>query len=142
MLSSSSVPGRGRSRRVLGCVSGTSLCWQPVDPSDYRQQAEAFAEEMGREYYLHFAGHKEEFEIEPIYERHAGLFSREAIDGLRGEDVPELLEMAVEGHIGQSTKAEAAELARRETNAEIEVGGQKIPYRQARIAQANERDAE
>ena len=31
---------------------------------------------LDREYYLHFAGHKEAFEIEQIYERHAALFER------------------------------------------------------------------
>ena len=38
---------------------------------------------MDREYYLHFAGHKAELEIEAIYERHARLFARAAVDELR-----------------------------------------------------------
>jgi hypothetical protein len=111
-----------------------------LDLSDYRTEAEAFLEEIGREYYLHFAGHKETFEIEEIYDRHASLFTREAVEGLRGAGAPELLELAAEGHIGQASKAEAAELARREASLEVEADGETIPFRQALIAQANAGD--
>ncbi len=48
----------------------------PLDLDAYRQGAEAFVSELDREYYLHLAGHKPELEIEPIYDRHAGLFDR------------------------------------------------------------------
>jgi hypothetical protein len=113
-----------------------------VDLTDYRAEAEQFAQEIGREYYLHFAGHKEDFEIEAIYDRHARLFGREAVNAMRDAGSPELLEMAVEGHIGQATKAESAELARREATLEVQVGDETIPFRQAPISQANETDPE
>ena len=45
-----------------------------LDLDTYGAQCERFISEMDREYYLHFAGHKQEFEIEEIYDRHAGLF--------------------------------------------------------------------
>ncbi len=54
-----------------------------LDLDTYAEQAEQFVGSMDREYYLHFAGHKPEFEIEPIYERHAGLFGRGVVDELR-----------------------------------------------------------
>ena len=54
-----------------------------LDLDDYRNSAESFLEEIEREYYLHLAGHKPELELEPIYERHAGLFSAERIAELR-----------------------------------------------------------
>ena len=85
-----------------------------MDLSAYRAEAEAFTEALLREYLLHYSGRKDDYEIEPLYERHAGLFSRDAVDSLRGEDNRELLLFAVEGHMGQATKAEEAELARRE----------------------------
>ena len=106
---------------------------------------------MDREYYLHFAGHKEEFEIEPIYERHAGLFEREVVERLRerrrrrraGDEraaLRYLLELAVGGFIGRETKEQETALAEREAALEIEVDGRREPYRQAAIVQANEPD--
>ena len=89
---------------------------------------------MDREYYQHFAGHKTEFEIEPIYERHAGLFGRAVVDELR-----ELRDGAAPGTsaggcaicsssrsgglIGRETKEQEAALAEREAALEIEVDG-------------------
>jgi len=113
-----------------------------VDLDAYRAEAEAFSEELLREYLLHYSGRKDEFEIEPVYERHAALFSREAVDSLRSAGSRELLLFAVEGHIGQATKAEDAELARREAALTISADGEEMPFRQAAVAQANEPDPE
>jgi hypothetical protein len=124
-----------------------------VDLDTYAARAEQFIGAMDREYYLHFAGHKPEFEIEPIYERHAGLFGRAVVDELRdrlasaapGDETRRaryLLELAVSGLLGNETKAEETELAEREAALEIEVGGERMPYRQSAVAQANEPDAE
>lgn len=93
-----------------------------------------------REHYLHFSGQKDEFEIEPIYERHAGLYSRAAVDELRGSGNRELLMFAVQGLMGQETKSEEAELARREAALELQVDGEAIPFRQSPVAQANSSD--
>ena len=69
------------------------------------------------------------FEIEAIYERHAGAVRARrgrascatasvAADGERRAAAARyLLQLAVEGHIGQATKPEAAELAEREASA-------------------------
>ncbi|MFL5840237.1 MAG: hypothetical protein ACJ77Z_07280 [Thermoleophilaceae bacterium] len=113
-----------------------------MELDDYRAQAEQFTTEISREGYLHFSGQKEDFEIEAIYDRHASLFSRDAVDELRGAGNRELLEFAVQGLMGQETKVEEAELARREASLEIEVAGEKIPLRQSPVVQANEPDAE
>jgi hypothetical protein len=108
----------------------------------YRAEAEEFVSALDREYYLHFSGQQEQYEIEPIYERHAGLFSRQAIDGLRSEGTRELLEFAIRGLIGRETKEIEVELARREAALEVEVDGERIPFRSALVAQANEADPE
>ena len=124
-----------------------------VDLDTYAAEAEQFIGEMDREYYLHFAGHKPEFEIEPIYEQHARLFERAVVDELRdrleaaapGDETRRaryLLELAVGGLLGNETKAEETELAEREAALEIEVGGERIAYRQSAVAQANEPDAD
>jgi hypothetical protein len=113
-----------------------------LNQNRYRLYADRFMTEISREHYLHFSGQKEDFEIEPIYERHADLFSREAVDELRGSGNRELLFFAVQGLMGQETKAEEAELARREAALEIEVDGETLPLRQSVVAQANEPDPE
>jgi hypothetical protein len=108
----------------------------------YRADAEEFVSSLDREYYLHFAGLQDEFDIESIYERHAELFSRENVERLREEGTTQLLEFAVQGLMGRATKAEQAELARREAALEIEVDGEVMPYRQSAVVQVNEPDPE
>ena len=109
----------------------------------YRADAEAFYREIEREYVLHLSGRKEDFELEAIYARHAGLFTRETADRLRDAEAPrELVRFAVEGLFGQATKGEAEELARREATATLTAGGREIGFREAVAIQANERDPE
>ena len=111
-----------------------------MDLTRYREEAEEFVSALDREYYLHFSGQKDEFDIEPVYERHAELFSRAAVDELRVAGSRELLEFAVHGLVGRETKAEEAELARREASLEVELDGEKVPFRQAAVLQSNEAD--
>jgi hypothetical protein len=118
------------------------LCWQPVTLEGYRAEAEAFASALDREYYLHFSGRRSSYDIEPIYDRHAALFSREAVEGLREAGSRELLRFAAEGHLDQATKAERAEIARREASLELELDGERLPFRAAAVVQANEPDPE
>jgi hypothetical protein len=124
-----------------------------ADIDSYSTAAEQFVSELDREYYLHYAGYKQEFEIEPIYDRHADLFERATVEWLRerfhgaadGDDrrrTRYLLQLAVEGFIGQATKAQASALAERESRLEVEFDGEKASFRQAVIAQANEPDPE
>ena len=124
--------------------------------SVYREGAEAFLEEIDREYYRHLAGHKPELEIESIYERHRLLFAREAVERIReaaqraealaGDRDDErrrlrhLLQFAFDGLVGQETKGEQAELARLEATLEVPQDGAPVPYRQVPIEQANEPD--
>jgi oligoendopeptidase F len=123
-----------------------------ADFDTYSREAESFVSALDREYYLHFAGLKESFEIEEIYDRHRSLFEREIVDRLRerleqseGDEQRRfryLLQLAVEGYIGQATKSEAAELAEREGALEIEFDGTTESYRQTAIVQSNEPDAD
>jgi hypothetical protein len=113
-----------------------------VNLAAYRADAEEFVSSLDREYYLHFAGLQDEFDIEAIYERHADLFSRDNVQRLREEGTTQLVEFAVQGLMGRATKAEQAELARKEAVLEIEVDGEVMPYRQAAVIQVNEPDPE
>jgi oligoendopeptidase F len=125
--------------------------WSDLD--SYAGAAERFVSALDREYYEHYAGYKQAFEIKAIYERHADLFERPAVDWLRdrfggaedGDDrrrTRYLLQLAVEGFIGQTTKSEASALAERESKLEVEIDGERVSFRQAVIAQANEPDPE
>lgn len=97
---------------------------------------------MDREYYLHFSGRQDAYDIEPIYDEHAELFTREAVDFLRADGPRSLLEFAAQGYIGLETRGESAELARREAALEIEVDGDHFPFRASLVVQANEPDAD
>ena len=120
----------------------------------YRMEAEAFLVALATEQVAHFSGRKRAYEIGPIYERHAQLFSRETVAVLHeaarvpGAGVDErrrarlLLQFAVEGFLGHATRALDAELAEREARLTITVGGTTMPYRESAVAQANEPDAE
>ena len=125
-----------------------------MDLDAYRRTAETFQTELMREYYQHYAGLKDTFEIEPIYAGASELFTRDAVQALRElDDGPTgdgdarrqarmLLDFAVEGYIGEATKAVEEDLARIEAGLTIEVGGERLGFREAPVAQANEPDAE
>jgi hypothetical protein len=111
-----------------------------VDVNDYRAEAEEFLSAIDREYYLHFAGLKDEYEIEPIYARHTSLFSRETVEALREGDNRVLLKFAAEGYVEQAVKELSAELAHLEASLEVQLDDDTYPFRQAAVVQANESD--
>jgi len=45
----------------------------PKDLDGYREDADRFIAELDEEFYLHYAGLKETFDLAPIYERHRNL---------------------------------------------------------------------
>jgi hypothetical protein len=124
-----------------------------MDLEVYRRSAETFLERLEREYYRHYAGLKDCLEIEPIYSGHRELFAPSAVDGLRelreraapGSEerhrLRMLLDFAVQGYLGDNTKAVESELARREAGLAIDVDGEKLGFRASTVAQANEPDA-
>jgi hypothetical protein len=121
-----------------------------LDIESYRADAERFCEQIDREYYLHHAGRKRSFEIEPIYDRHAELFSRHAVEELRGaaetatgeegRRVRYLLDFAFQGHLGRAVKAEATRLAELEAEMAVDADGDPVPFRGVTVALANEAD--
>ncbi len=122
----------------------------PAPPSDreldaYREQADRFIAELDEEFYLHYAGLKESFDLAPIYERHANLTELEqaqsiglAVNG--GARVRELWRFACEGYFGDLTRDHAEKLAELESELQVAVNGEEIPYRMVRPALANEPD--
>jgi len=120
----------------------------PLSPREldaYREQADRFIAELDEEYYLHYAGLKEAFELVPIYERHADLTQLEkaqsiglSVNGGRG--VRELWRFACEGYLGNLTREHAARAAMLEAELEVDVDGETIPFRMIRPKLANEPD--
>jgi len=125
-----------------------------MDLDAYRTEAEAFLAEHGEVYHAHYAGLTEDFPLDEVYARHAGLFSRAAVGELRsllagaadGSDAARrlrmLLDFAVEGYVGLTTQELEAELAQREATLQLDVDGEAIGFREASVAQANEADPE
>jgi hypothetical protein len=113
---------------------------------EYRAEADRFIAALDDEYYLHFAGHKDAFELEPIYERFADLTSLAACarvgaaaeGGDRGE--VELWRFACDGYLGNLARAEAEAIARLEASLTATVDGEEVPFRMLRPAIANEPD--
>jgi hypothetical protein len=126
-----------------------------MDLAAYRANAEDFTAELGEEYHAHFAGLRAEFDVEPIYARHADLFTADTVARLReqadaaaarGEDAARrarmLLDFAVDGHLGLISTDLEGELAQREAGLVLSIDGHgaAIPFREATIVQANEPD--
>lgn len=117
----------------------------PRELDAYRERADRFIAEIDEEYYLHYAGHKDALELEPIYERHADLTSLEraraigaAVDGDRR--VRELWRFACGGYLGNLTRSHAERTARLEAELKAKVDGDEIPFRMLRPTMANTDD--
>jgi hypothetical protein len=111
----------------------------------YRDEADRFIAELDEETYLHFAGLKDSYELEPIYERHAELTQLEraqaiglAVNG--GTRVRELWRFACEGYLGALTRAHTERLAELEATLKAGLDGDEVPYRMIRPVMANEPD--
>ncbi|HVD42697.1 MAG TPA: hypothetical protein VNB58_03255, partial [Gaiellaceae bacterium] len=119
-------------------------------PSDreldaYREQADRFIAELDEEFYLHYAGLKETFDLVPIYERHKNLTELDQVKSIGlavngGARVRELWRFACEGYFGELTRDHAEKLAELESELAVSVDGEEIPYRMVRPALANEPD--
>ena len=117
----------------------------PRELDDYREQADRFIAAIDEEYYLHYAGHKDTLDLEPIYERHAELTSLEAANRVGtavngGRRVRELWRFACSGYLGSLTREHEERTARLEAELTATVDGDEIPFRMLRPAIANEPD--
>src|SRR5213592_5151084 len=137
--------------RLISCTACVSYETMPPAPlSDreldtYREQADRFIAELDEEFYLHYAGLKDTFDLTPIYERHANLTELEQVQSIGlavngGARVRELWRFACEGYFGDLTREHAEKLAQLESALQVSVEGEEIPYRMVRPALANEPD--
>ena len=110
------------------------------------KQADAFSGATNREYYLNYAGLKDDLALAPIFERHADLFLRETVDRVlsAGTEDPRsshLRQFAVEGYLEQAVKELTEEIAARETADTVTWEGEALPYRSIQQRTMNEPDA-
>ena len=113
----------------------------------YREEADRFMSALDEEFYLHFAGHKDAFEVGVVYERFAGLTSLETCSMLeraaeeRGDHgTRELWRFACEGYLGAVTREQTEEMGRLEATLATDVDGEPLGFRMLRPAMANEPD--
>ncbi len=110
-----------------------------------RADADRFIAELDEEAYLHFAGHKESYDLVPIYERHAELTRLETVQAIGasvdgGRNARELWRFACEGYLGNFVREESERVAELEAKLKAAVDGEQIPYRNLRRAIMNEDD--
>ena len=116
------------------------------DLDAYREGADRFVAELNEEFYLHYAGHKDELALEPIYERHSELTTLEACRGLRTaasggpRSLTWLWRFACEGFLGDLTRSADERIASLEASLTASVDGDEIPFRMLKPVMANEAD--
>lgn len=119
---------------------------EPLSPRQLdalRANADRFIAELDEEAYLHFAGHKDTYNLVPIYERHAELTTLDtalaigaSVNG--GRNTRELWRFACEGYLGNFVREEAERVAELEASLTATVDGEEIPYRNLRPTIGNE----
>lgn len=119
----------------------------PAELDRYRHGADRFIATLDEEYYRHFAGLKDELELEPIYSEYAELTSlgsaqrmREAARAEPTARMRELWRFACEGYLGGLTREHAEKVAALEASLEADVDGEKVGFRMLRPTMANEGD--
>jgi hypothetical protein len=117
----------------------------PRELDAYRERIDRFIADLDQEYYEHFAGLKEDFDLESIYRRYEDVTTleqarrmREAVDGSFGSS--ELWRFACEGYLGALTRRHEEDAAKLEATLKATIDGEKIPFRMLRPAIANSAD--
>jgi hypothetical protein len=121
-----------------------------MDIEKYKINAENFLSELDKEYYLHFAGLKEELNIGAIYNKYGELFLveyfnliKELKDKTKGEDRKKysyLLKFCGETLIEMPVKELIDEMGEDEAKAIIEIEGKEVSYRYSEVLLSNEPD--
>ncbi len=121
-----------------------------MDIEKYKINAENFLSELDKEYYLHFAGLKEELNTGAIYDKFGELFLleyfnliKEFKDKAEGEDRKKysyLLKFCGETLIEKPVKELVDEIGEDEAKAKLEIEGKDVSYRYSEVLLSNEPD--
>ncbi len=110
--------------------------------TDFEEQAEAFHQELYREYYLAEAGLKEQLSITPIYDRYFHLFTVDAVKELlaHAKDRPDryLAEWATLEYLENLVKGITEGVSNAMRQATVEWEGRQVPYHNLRPMISNE----
>jgi hypothetical protein len=119
-----------------------------MDIEKYKIDAENFLSELDKEYYLHFAGLKEELNTGAIYDKFGELFLleyfnliKELKDKAKGEDRKKysyLLNFCGEALIEEPVKELVDEMGEDEARAKIEIEGKAVSFRYSEVLLSNE----
>lgn len=109
---------------------------------DFEQDAEAFHQELNREYYLAEAGLKKQLNITPIYDRWAHLFSEEAarrlLDAVHDREGKYLAEWVTLEYLENRVKGLTERASNAMRTATVEWDGEQVPYHNLKPMIANE----
>jgi len=118
------------------------------DWNKIRRDVENFCSEMEKEWYLNWAGLKEEMNLSPIYNKYKHLFTKKLILAVKekrkhakGEEERKLRylqQFFVSEHLGMVVKELSEKAETMESKETIKVDGEKIPFRLAAVKIANE----
>jgi hypothetical protein len=118
---------------------------EPRELDAYRERIDRFVADLDQEYYDHFAGHKESFDLESIYREYEDITTlerarrmQEAVDGSFGSI--ELWRFACEGYLGALTRRHEERTAELEATLKATIDGEDIPFRMLRPTLANSAD--
>src|SRR5947207_10331482 len=117
----------------------------PRELDEYRERIDRFIADLDQEYYDHFAGLKEDFDLESIYGEYEDVTSleralrmQESADGSFGST--ELWRFACEGYLGALTRRHEERSAELEATLKAPIDGEEIPFRMLRPTIANSAD--
>ena len=111
----------------------------------YRERIDRFLADIDQEYYEHFAGLKDDLELESIYARYEDVMTLEqaqrmgeAVDGSFGSI--ELWRFACDGYLGALTRRHEEEAANVEAKLTATIDGEEIQFRMLRPTMSNSED--
>ena len=111
---------------------------------EFESQAEAFQQEVYREYYLAEAGFKERLDITPIYERYSHLFSeplvRELLTPAQTRQEGYVAEWVTLEHLEHVVKELTERVSNEMRKATVDWDGKQVSFHDLRPMMANETD--
>src|SRR6266508_483520 len=129
----------------IGHILSAMAATTPRELEVYRERIDRFIADLDQEYYEHFAGLKEDFDLDSVYLQYEDITSLEQArrmqDAVNGSfSSIELWRFACEGYLGALTRRHEEEAAKLEATLKATVDGDEIPFRMLRPTIANSAD--
>ncbi len=122
-----------------------------MDLEKYRIDAEKFISALDKEYYLHFAGHKDDLNTASLYEEYADLFlvsnfeqlkklKKESSSPAQGSRLTSLVRLCGEGLLENQVRDLSDEIAKQEAGSNLNIDGKEVSFRYSEVLLSNESD--